>query len=314
MAPKSASAARGFTLVELLVVIAIIGVLVALLLPAVQAARDAARRAACASNLRQVSLAIHTYHDTYNCFPPGGFSPGPCCSVESQASWTIAILPFIEQGPLHNKYDHDENNEAAENQLVREQFIPVYVCPAEPNTRMLEIPESGPANDLRIKYMPGSYRGVGGRSDGSGWWDTYPLYQTLPMQWRGVFHVNDGRLQQETFMTLTDGSSNTLMVGEYGTRTRHRRRTFWAYTYGSYNKSDLVPESRTLLNDWDKCASIGGQGGIHACSRGWGSFHNGGVVQFALCDGSVRPVSRHVESFLMAESATVGGSDKGLMP
>ncbi len=305
--------ARGFTLIELLVVIAIIGVLVALLLPAVQAAREAARRSQCSNHQKQIGLAIHNYHDAYRVFPPGGVNFGLCCAEESYSSWPISILPYLEQGTLHDQYQHGQTNEAFVNRLVRETKLPVYVCPSEPDTTGLLIPETGPANDLGLLYRPGSYRGVGGRSDGSGWWDSYPQYQSLPRSWKGPLHIADARLSQESFATCKDGTSNTLLVGEYGTRTRTRRRTFWAYSYGSYNKSDVVPESRTLLADFDRCAAIGGAGGLHACSRGWGSFHPG-VVQFLLCDGSVRPISRSVDMTLLADAATLAGSEVSILP
>jgi prepilin-type N-terminal cleavage/methylation domain-containing protein len=304
---------RGFTLVELLVVIAVIGILVALLLPAVQAAREAARRGQCSSNLRQIGLALHNYHDVENSFPPGSVFLGSCCSDESYTSWPISLLPFLEQGPLYERYNHNETNESSVNRFVRQQYVPLFVCPSEPNTRQLERPETGPASDLQLTYMPGSYRGVGGRSDGSGWWDNFPQYQSLPPSWAGVLHVVDGRLTTENFGGIRDGASNTLMVGEYGTKSRIRRRTFWAYSYGSYNKSDVIAESRTLLNDYDRCAAIGGQGGLQACSRGWGSFHPG-IVQFMMCDSSVRSVSRNVEMPLLAEAATVAGREPGRLP
>lgn len=309
----SAKAAGGFTLVELLVVIAIIGILMALLLPAVQAAREAARRVGCSNNLRQIGLAIHNYHDVHGTFPPGAVNFGTCCSTESYTSWPISILPFLEQGSLNLKYEHGQTNESPENRDVRRTFIKTYACLSEPGTRVLEEPESGPANDFNLRYMPGSYRGVGGRSDGSGWWDNYPQYQALPMHWRGVFHVVDGRLDEESMTSVEDGTSHTLLVGEYSTQTRLRRRTFWAYSYGSYNKSDAVPESRTLIGDWDRCASQGGLGGIHACSRGWGSFHPT-VVQFLFCDGNVRPISQAVDMTIFVNAATIAGREPGIVP
>jgi prepilin-type N-terminal cleavage/methylation domain-containing protein len=304
---------RGFTLVELLVVIAIVGALVALLLPAVQAAREAARRSGCANKLRQIGLALHNYHDVFGLFPPGGITQGPCCATESYTSWPISILPFIEQGTLFSHYDADQTNESFVNQFVREQYVSLYACPSDPNTRQLDFPETGPANGLLLQYQSGSYRGVGGRSDGSGWWDSYPLYLTLPTHWKGVFHVVDDHLPQERLADIQDGTSTTLLVGEYATRTHLRRRTFWAYSYGSYNKSDAVAESRTLLADYDRCAGIGGLGAVQACSRGWGSFHPG-VVQFVMCDAAVRPVPLSSDMQIFAEAATIAGGEKGQFP
>jgi prepilin-type N-terminal cleavage/methylation domain-containing protein len=311
--PVSIRAASGFTLVELLVVIAIIGILVALLLPAVQAAREAGRRASCSNNLRQIGLAIHTYHDLHGVFPAGALNFGTCCSTESYTSWPISILPHLERTGLSQLYVYEETNEAPANQFARQQFVPTYACPSEPGTKVLTEPESGPANDFNLRYMPGSYRGMGGRSDGTGWWDNYPQYTFLPYKWRGVFHVVDGRLEQESFSTVTDGTSNTLLVGEYGTLSRTRRRSFWAYSYGSYNKSDAVPESRTLVNDWDRCAATGGLGGIQACSRGWGSFHPT-IVQFLMCDGNVRPMNQSVDMTVFVNAATIAGREAGSAP
>src|SRR5438067_13078670 len=104
---------RAFTLVELLVVIAIIGVLVALLLPAVQSARESARRMSCMNNLKQTGIALHNHHDSYGTFPAGGVTNGTCCSTQSGATWTIYILPFIEQQTLYDKYDFTQTNESS---------------------------------------------------------------------------------------------------------------------------------------------------------------------------------------------------------
>ncbi|MEX2176038.1 MAG: DUF1559 domain-containing protein [Pirellulaceae bacterium] len=314
MSRRFSPTASGFTLVELLVVIAIVGALVALLLPAVQAAREAARRTQCASHLKQMGIAMHHYHEQHRSFPPGSIFFGSCCSDESYTSWTIALLPFLELGNLHDQYNPNETNESPSNEFVREQFVPVYACPSDPQARQLDLPESGPANDLRLNYMPGSYRGVGGRSDGSGWWDNYPQYKSLPPDWAGVLHVVDGRqLTTESFTDIKDGTSHTLLVGEYSTKSRLRRRTFWAYSYASYNKSDVVPQSRTLLGDFDRCSALGGPGGVQTCTRAWGSQHPG-VVQFLMCDASVHPVSQSVDMFLLAECATIAGNETGRVP
>lgn len=305
--------AAAFTLVELLVTIAIIGVLVALLLPAVQAAREAARRISCSNNLKQVGLGFQNYHDTCLSFPPGGVTLGACCNSPSFESWPILLLPYLENNNLAQQYDFKQTNEAPENEVFRETRNNLFSCPSEPQPGQLLKPESGPGNTL--EYRTGSYRGVGGKSDGSGWWDSYPQYQTLPLEWRGVLHLVDGRgvLTCEKIANVTDGTSNTWLVGEYSTRTRPRRKTFWAYSYGSYNRSDCVAQSRTLLNDYDRCAAIAGPGLEQACNRGWGSFHDG-VIQFLLVDGSVRPLSTNVDMSIFADLATIGGGEARQVP
>src|SRR3954447_15007821 len=111
--PLRTRSRRGFTLIELLVVIAIIGVLIALLLPAVQAAREAARRAQCTNNLKQIALAMHNYHDTVGSFPPGGISGGDPNGWWSGGwwPWTVFILPAMEQGTLYNAINFSAHNQ-----------------------------------------------------------------------------------------------------------------------------------------------------------------------------------------------------------
>ncbi|WP_425614562.1 DUF1559 domain-containing protein [Anatilimnocola sp. NA78] len=301
-----------FTLVELLVTIAIIGLLIALLLPAVQAAREAARRIKCTNNLKQIGLAFQNYHDTWQSFPAGGVTFGPCCNSPSFESWTISLLPYLELQPLAAKYDFNQYNEAIQNKFVREQTVKVFSCPSETEPNLLLKPESGPGNT--VEYRTGTYRGVGGKSDGSGWWSSYPEYTALPMEWRGVLHVVDGReLTRERIANVTDGTSNTWLTGEYSTKTRPRRRTFWAYTYRSYNRSDCTNQSRTLLNDYEQCASTAGAGLEQACAHGWGSFHPG-AINFLLVDGSVRPVSTSIEMNLFADLATISGGESRQVP
>jgi prepilin-type N-terminal cleavage/methylation domain-containing protein len=310
-----------FTLVELLVVIAIIGVLVALLLPAVQQAREASRRASCQNNLKQIGLAIHNYHDAHLVFPPGNVTLGCCCGTKSYSTWTISILPFAEGLNLEERYVHAAFNEDNPNRFVREQFMPMYSCPSEPEPKKLLKPESGPGNN--INYMRGNFKGVEGRSDGAGWWDTRQYivdskgcagsanYLGDPKKalWKGLFHVVDDVLKQERMADVHDGTSNTTMVGEYATSTHDNRGVFWAYSYGAYNQGAAVPQSRSLINDYDRCVRIGGSGGDNVCKRGWGSFHGGGVVQFVNVDGSLRIVSRNIHMEIFCELATIAGGE-----
>jgi len=137
----------GFTLVELLVVIAIIGLLVALLLPAIQAAREAARRTECSNKLKQIGLALHNYHDTYNVFPPGAITKTTSCSLntgntrtDGGAPWTVLTLPFMEQSSLHDRFDFSKpfasrwNDGATPNTNFSLQFTTnrTFHCPSDP--------------------------------------------------------------------------------------------------------------------------------------------------------------------------------------
>lgn len=135
LSPPTVVRHRGFTLVELLVVIAIIGVLVSLLLPAVQAAREAARRAQCSSNLRQIALAVHHYESTLGAYP-ASFGRGAGTSVASGWSAQARILPFMEQNPLHNRVDfsrHYQLSTTADGRQVSTVRILIYGCPSEAN-------------------------------------------------------------------------------------------------------------------------------------------------------------------------------------
>src|SRR5688572_11552964 len=143
----------GFTLVELLVVIAIIGVLVALLLPAVQAAREAARRTQCSNNLKQYGLAIHNYHDTFKAIPPGGY-PDPGWAVWAGQSpaigWQVRVLPFAEQQPLWDNVEAFGNkvgfatpwyeapiplNASPVTKRARQVQVDYAMCPSDPSDR-----------------------------------------------------------------------------------------------------------------------------------------------------------------------------------
>ena len=309
-----------FTLVELLVVIAIIGLLIALFLPAVQSAREAARRLSCSNHLKQIGLAIHNYTASFaESLPPGGITNGPCCTTPSQISWTISILPHVEQQELYDRYDSTAFNEDPINAFVRESSVNIYLCPTDEDTRQIDMPASGPGSYLR--YARGSYRGCSGRSDGSGWDDSHHN-ATLSQHWLGALPVfgtvavsTAGDFQVRTTVKLKDimdGTANTLLVGEMvsvnSSEMARRRRTFWAYSYTSYNKSSVVPQTRSLLADYQKCADIGGPGGSNPCKRAWGSFHDGGF-NFLFCDGSVRYITTSIDMEILAEMATIAGGE-----
>jgi len=314
---------HGFTLVELLVVIAIMGILIALLLPAVQAARAAARRMQCAGQLKQIGLALLNYHTTNGTFPPGnvitqaGTCPGRGLGTPSEdaGNWLLAILPYVEQQSLFEGYDFEALNEGLPNKRIRETFIATYACPSDLNTAQLAVPGAGPASPYQwnVPYMPGSYRAVSGRSDGRRFLDSSE-FSSYPEQWRGVLHaVGAMGFGAERLENITDGTSHTLLAGESTTRTSPQWRTFWAYSFAHFSLSAVTPQNRTIWADYDRCLATDGSGRDKPCKRGWGSFHPDGL-HFLLCDGSAHVFCLDVDMELLAQLATIGGGEESRLP
>src|SRR5262245_14324768 len=335
----------GFTLVELLVVIAIIGVLVALLLPAVQTAREAARRMSCTSKLRQIAVAIHNFHDTQKSFPAGNVVRiGPPNNVaDHYDTWTISILPYLEQSNLLQLWEANLPNpvpDATSPRMaqLRQTLLPIYNCPSDGQRFVLTVPGSGPGGSHGYPApmcMPSNYRAnagttFGGRNGfmsnspndtgGDANWDDAWNGQAfwlwgMKREWRGPIYGVDKRAGMETarFTEVTDGTSNTIMLGEYATKSEPRRRSFWAYAYTSYNLSDItIAQSRTLIPDFNLCAvTPPTSNSSNQCKRGWGSFHSSGVLNFALTDGSVRPVSPNIDvNTVLPSLGSIEGGEK----
>lgn len=315
-----------FSLVELLVVIAIVGILTALLLPAVQAAREASRRVRCANNLKQIGLALHGYHAAKGSFPPGNlnYAGGKCPGMEESGeayatkygNWLIALLPHIEQNGIYDRYDVRYRNESPENRTVRETIVPAYVCPSDPGGTALAVPGSGPAHENGARYAPGSYRAMSGRSDdGLNYLDSEMLYD-FKRESRGAIHgtfaVSAWGFAVETFDRIRDGTSNTFLVGESTTPGASGFRTFWAYSYAYYSMSAATAQSRTLWGDYDRCVLAGGLDD-GPCKRGWGSSHANGM-NFALCDGSVRFISSGIALEVFGGLATIDGGERANVP
>ena len=305
-----------FTLVELLVVIAIIGVLVALLLPAVQAARESARRMQCGSNLKQIGLAAHSIHDS-----KGRFPSGHRCTANSDGSnpmyfsnWAIQLLPYMEQQVLYEKYDDTVTNIHANNKAVRETYLAIQSCPSDTKVGQLLVPATGAPSGSGngISYMSGSYRGMAGVSaTGFDQWCGFPTEVLVNMQrgagLRGILHTDWANgVPAEKLANVTDGTTNTLFVGERSTRTTQTRGTFWADSFNLYDQSGAYRQSASLLADYDACLKIASDQA--QCKYGWGSFHPG-IIQFVFGDGSVRPVRTQIDMNIFVALATIGNNE-----
>jgi prepilin-type N-terminal cleavage/methylation domain-containing protein/prepilin-type processing-associated H-X9-DG protein len=304
-----------FTLVELLVVIAIIGVLVALLLPAVQSAREAARRMQCQNQLKQIAIAAHNVHDTTNAFPSGHRCTYINGSQVYYMNWGIALLPYIEQQALFTQYDDTVPNIDPRNKFVREQFVKTYSCPSELKPKQIIIPETGApvGSGNGIQYMLSSYRGMAGVSnDNNLGWAGYPSevlsnYALGPGS-RGMLHTDwpGSPSPAERIACITDGTSNTLFFGERSTRTHQTRATFWADSFNLYDLSYAETISATLINDYDFCKSK--VSNENQCKYGWGSFHPNSL-NFAYGDGSVRGISLNIDMKIFTYIATIGNGE-----
>jgi prepilin-type N-terminal cleavage/methylation domain-containing protein/prepilin-type processing-associated H-X9-DG protein len=333
----------GFTLVELLVVIAIIGVLVALLLPAVQQAREAARRMSCQNNLKQMGIALHNHHDAKGTFPPGGMNTGQN-GTRCYTNWAIEILPYMEEQALYQQYRQDRFNEDPLNAPVFQARMTKHECPSDPVRNKLELPASGPHQNQNFRH--GSYRavsGICGNPVGHGAWDTFEPQlwpnNTLDKAWRGVLHgtsaayngipaqsalgSNNQSVAQmggpERIANITDGTSNTLMVGELTFIDVTRRGTFWAFTYASYNQSSICLESRQLNHKYGSttptplpngtgCAGSPGLYGDQMCKRAFGSLHNNNI-NFVMADGSLRTISYNADMTILRGMASIEGGE-----
>ncbi len=294
----------GFTLIELLVVIAIIGILIALLLPAVQAAREAARRMQCTNNLRQIGLSLHNYHDTHRSFPPGCIVGSATAALDlnnpwgaAQASsttpqnnrhgtsWMLLVLPFMEQATLHRQWKFDTN--VTGNAAIAQLNVAGFYCPSRRSEvtdqqRLINPNWTGGGNDY------GGCAGSGRTFVASGT-KPFDVTTTNEPNWqngrrRGMFTRNS----TTRFMSIQDGTSNTIMTGElqrlgHASDAMQQSQDGWA-----------VGGSATLFStheDWGSTV-VGGINNNYFESPG--SRHSGGA-NFGLADGSVHFLSENID-------------------
>ncbi|MEX2173623.1 MAG: DUF1559 domain-containing protein [Pirellulaceae bacterium] len=358
----------GFTLVELLVVIAIIGVLVALLLPAVQAAREAARRSQCSNNLKQMGIAIHNFHDTHNRLPPGatidqqpfGNSPN---GAAYGATWFVYILPFIEQGPLYDKFRLDGNSgwggpntglasKASWNRSWAGGIvIKSFICPSSPLSPLVTSSytpytplEPGMSN---AHLMAPSYAGISGATNNMFLVNGVQVYNETRLNTpsgaagccSGGIIGGGGSLvsnAQFSMASLTDGTSNVMLVSEVGNFlvTQDGTKRDWRpsgphgwiiganrpgvpgtpqWPNGSDNRSFSLTTVRWPINHFMRASNglpnnPGNCGSLGVCNNTstntpLNSAHPGGVM-ILLGDASVRFLSQTTTDLIQGSLAT----------
>jgi prepilin-type N-terminal cleavage/methylation domain-containing protein/prepilin-type processing-associated H-X9-DG protein len=329
---------RGFTLIELLVVIAIIAILMGLLVPAVQKVRDAAARMQCGNNLKQMGIALHNFHGTYNRFPAAlihsgraqthgpGYS-GPEANYLGQPyviynhSGFVALLPYIEQDNLFKQYDYKSHASAsspygiplapasAANDAVAAAYVKIYVCPADENPPPVLTRNAGQSSDF--------YEAVSARR--SNYLFSTGIYTDYSDDWintnaryRGAFGNNGATSLQK----IKDGTSNTIAIGE-SLQQWHTSTVFGPYwgsgTHTSVHGRGITGTGASLLDPsftpnypYGNCAPNNTQ----KCTYAWGfsSFHTG-TTNFVFCDGSVKGIHDGIDPATWVAICTPEGGE-----
>ena len=270
---------QGFTLVELLVVIAIIGILIALLLPAVQAAREAARRSQCSNNLKQIGLALQNYHDTFKVFPPSSVNdldPSDGSGADAVSGW-VFILPFMEAGSVYDLWDFNYNYDNSANAAGRRTPVDGLFCPSKPRTEKAS---------STVAY--GDYA----LSNGTG----HINESTHKEYWRGMFAQNSNCRMRD----ILDGTSNTIAAGEKRT-VQSTSLTSPQYRWGWHATRNMCWPMNQDVVSTGTYEFILYDGSLYTGTPTWndywanfGSEHPGGA-QFVAADGAVHFVSETIE-------------------
>ncbi|QDU94919.1 DUF1559 domain-containing protein [Lignipirellula cremea] len=286
----------GFTLVELLVVIAIIGVLVALLLPAVQMAREAARRSTCANQMKQVGLALHTFHDSFSEFPKTTF-------VNAGLTWQVAILPYLEKQALYERFDVSQQYSHATNMPMTYERQNTYLCPSGSVENATDTSAYYTTHYYGIFGPIGTYAGPGATGvaypvNTSGSHGGYSKIGFFPETAGKAYSIGD----------MTDGTSHTLAVGElsWSPRTAGKPNRYRRWTRGLHN-NDQSASSKNIVepinSDFTSLFN----------NMSMGSMHPGGT-QFVLADASVHFLTESINFDLYMALSSREGDEKADLP
>jgi prepilin-type N-terminal cleavage/methylation domain-containing protein/prepilin-type processing-associated H-X9-DG protein len=305
IARNRAANVRAFTLVELLVVIAIIGVLVALLLPAVQAAREAARRTQCVNHLKQIGIATHNYHDTYNALPNS--------RRDANYTWLTVLLPYVEQSAIYDKWNLVTNNFYVQTPEVMAAKVNVYFCPSRRTSGTAKISQEPRDNTTSPLYQvaPADYAICTGDSavnNGDYWqWNGVQTPANgVGVIWNGNMSTTPAVLpggpafKVTAMREVTDGTSNTFLVGDKHIYQKGLNNP--SYGDGGCFNGDKGHSHRAVGTTIPLS-----KGPADATARAFGSWHPG-VTNFVMVDGSVRSVSNSTNPQLLGWLA---GKDDG---
>ncbi len=275
-------ARRGFSLIEILIVLAIVGVLGALLLPAIQAAREAARRVKCASNLKQMGLALSVYHESVGSLPMG-YVATPSRDVYATSpgwGWASLILPQIEQGPLYAATNFDLPVESSPNQTLRSTVLDLYLCPSDTDSGLYDV--QGQWGRPIGVFATNSYAACFGAGLDVG---------DFPDQGNGLFRRN----RVVRFAEILDGTATTISIGERGAclvQTPWVGAPDGGISVFSDDEPGLVSDYSAVGRGAELVFAHAGDVGLNAPGTTAADFYSAhvGMANFLFADGSVRPV------------------------
>lgn len=298
---RSSVSRRGFTLIELLVVIAIIAVLIALLLPAVQQAREAARRTQCKNNLKQLGLALHNYHDIFNVFPSGWIGvQGGIQTAQAGingAGWGAMLLPQLDQSALYNQFNPNVAIENPLNDTFRLQTLAVFRCPSDPQPERFKIDADGSPGTTICELAIANYIGSFGTDSVDGCENApglAPVRANGQCASDGVFYHNSSVKLRDVF----DGTSNTFLAGERKTNPLLAWYSTWVGRVAGAEEM-----FQRVVGTFDHTPN-------HPATHfdDFSSQHRGGT-QFVFADGHVRFISENIDHGVYNAVATIKGGE-----